>query len=66
LTTRYHEYIIVDKSDEVRDASSRIEMGNPNSSLREELKTVAGAQHIGHSKRLEFNEAYVEEPHHYV
>ncbi len=38
LTTRYHDYIIGDKSDESQHAPSPIEMGNPNSySLKEEL-----------------------------
>lgn len=30
LITRYHDYIIDDKSDEGQDAPSQIEMGNPN------------------------------------
>ncbi len=30
LTTRYHGYTITDKSDEGQDASSGIEMGNPD------------------------------------
>ena len=38
LTTRYHDYIIGDNSDEGQDASLWTEMGNPNSySVKEEL-----------------------------
>ena len=34
LTTRYHGYIIGDKSNEGQDASWRIEMGNPKLNSR--------------------------------
>ena len=33
LITRYHDYIIADKSNEGQDAPLRIDMGNPNLSL---------------------------------
>ena len=35
LTTRYHGYIISDKSNEGQDASLRIEMGNLSKSFGE-------------------------------
>ena len=34
LTTRYHGYIIGDKSDAGQDASPRVEMGKPNLRVR--------------------------------